>query len=92
MVDFQAPAPPTQAAFFFFGTELLNPCMWSTDSDFLQTEYKPGNDHFTAECEGCMVRKVALVHCLTASTCNYKAFTSVCLASDAWVPFLPNLR
>ncbi|CAL8466758.1 g6294 [Coccomyxa elongata] len=57
VVDFQAPAPPTQAAFFFFGTELLNPCMWSTDSDFLQTEYKPGNDHLTAQCEGCMAHR-----------------------------------
>lgn len=56
VVDFKAPAPKTQAAFFFFATELLNPCMWSTDSDFLQSEYKPGNDKLTAPCYGCMVR------------------------------------
>nr|QOL01096.1 putative extracellular protein CSOL_025 [Pseudococcomyxa simplex] len=57
VVDFKAPAPKTQAAFFFFATELLNPCMWSTDSDFLQSEYKPGNDKLTAPCYGCMAHR-----------------------------------
>lgn len=55
VANFQAPAPPTQAAFFFFGTELLNPCMWSTDSDFLQAPYFPGNGSQAAQCEGCKV-------------------------------------
>ena len=55
VANFQAPAPPTQAAFFFFGTELLNPCMWSTDSDFLQAPYFPGNGSQAAPCEGCKV-------------------------------------
>ena len=69
VVDFKAPAPKTQAAFFFFATELLNPCMWSTDSDFLQSEYKPGNDKLTAQCSGCMVRTLASATAV-ASQCH----------------------
>lgn len=56
VANFQAPAPPTQAGFFFFGTELLNPCQWSTDSDFMQAPYFPGNGSDAAKCEGCKVR------------------------------------
>lgn len=70
MANFQEPAPPTQAGFFFFGTELLNPCMWSTDSDFLQAPYYPGNGSDAAACEGCKVKPyspvplpVASLHC-----------------------------
>ena len=44
---FQAPAPPTQVAFFFHSTEVLNPCMWATDLDLQQTAY-PAPD-----CNGC---------------------------------------
>ena len=56
VTNFQAPAPPTQAGFFFFGTELLNPCMWSTDSDFMQAPYFPGNGSDAAQCPGCKVQ------------------------------------
>lgn len=47
---FQAPAPPTQVAFFFHSTEIINPCMWATDLDLQQTAYPAPN------CRGCMVR------------------------------------
>jgi hypothetical protein len=56
VVDFRAPAPPTQAAFFFFATEMMNPCMWSTDSDTQQVPYVPGNLAHAAACPGCAVR------------------------------------
>lgn len=56
VVNFKAPAPPTQAAFFFFATEMMNPCMWSTDSDMIQVPYTPGNGARTAACQGCAVR------------------------------------
>ena len=46
---FQAPAPPTQVAFFFHSTEIINPCMWATDLDLQQTAYPASN------CNGCMV-------------------------------------
>ena len=46
---FQAPAPPTQVAFFFHATEIMNPCMWATDLDLQQTAYPAPN------CAGCMV-------------------------------------
>ena len=55
VVNFKEPAPPTQAAFFFFATEMLNPCMWSTDSDFLQAPYIPGNGLRSATCSDCAV-------------------------------------
>ncbi|KAK9841859.1 hypothetical protein WJX81_007817 [Elliptochloris bilobata] len=48
---FQAPAPPTQVAFFFHSTETLNPCMWATDFDLTQTAYPAPN------CNGCMVHR-----------------------------------
>lgn len=64
VANFQAPAPPTQAGFFFFGTELLNPCMWSTDSDFMQAPYFPGNGSDAAQCAGCKVR-----HCRHDQSC-----------------------
>ena len=54
-MDFQAPAPRTQAGFLFFGTELLNPCMWATDSDFLQADYVTGNNKMVADCPDCKV-------------------------------------
>ena len=50
MAAFQAPAPPTQVAFFFHSTEIINPCMWATDLDLQQTAYPAPN------CNGCMVR------------------------------------
>lgn len=56
VVDFRAPAPPTQAAFFFFATEMMNPCMWSTDLDTQQVPYVPGNTSRAAACPGCAVR------------------------------------
>ena len=55
-MNFKEPAPPTQAAFFFFATEMMNPCMWSTDFDFKQAPYVPGNGLRSATCEGCAVR------------------------------------
>lgn len=55
VVNFKAPAPPTQAAFFFFATEMMNPCMWSTDFDFKQAPYVPGNGLRSATCSGCAV-------------------------------------
>ena len=57
VTTFEGPAPPTQAGFFFFGTELLNPCMWSTDSDFSQAPYFPGNGSDAGVCEGCKVQQ-----------------------------------
>ena len=63
---FAAPAPPTQVAFFFHSTETLNPCMWATDLDLVQTAYPAPN------CNGCMVRaarctqhEITLAPCLT---------------------------
>lgn len=53
VASFQAPAPPTQAAFFFHATETFNPCMWATDADFSQVSYEPANGQ--PPCPGCMV-------------------------------------
>ena len=60
VADFKAPAPSTQAAFFFFATEMMNPCMWSTDTDVVQVPYTPGNGARTAACEGCAVNAFSL--------------------------------
>lgn len=51
---FQAPAPPTQAAFLFHATETLNPCMWATDFDQSQVDFAafPGQP----PCLNCKVR------------------------------------
>ena len=66
VTTFEGPAPPTQAGFFFFGTELLNPCMWSTDSDFSQAPYFPGNGSDAGVCEGCKVRQSCSQHLILA--------------------------
>lgn len=57
VASFRAPAPPTQAAFFFHATEELNPCMWATDFDISQVDYQP----FPGQpaCPGCKVRAYA---------------------------------
>ncbi len=51
---FEAPAPPTQAAFFFHATETWNPCQWATDFDISQVDYIP----FPGQppCPGCKAR------------------------------------
>ena len=55
MAAFEAPAPPTQAAFFFHATETWNPCQWATDFDISQVDYIP----FPGQppCPGCKARQ-----------------------------------
>ena len=63
---FEAPAPPTQAAFFFHATETWNPCQWATDFDISQVDYVP----FPGQppCPGCKVRQPPSCGYLTIAT------------------------